>query len=108
MSETNPTATLKATGQPFEAAGEVAFDTIKGFTMRAVRRGEEIETAILHEGRQIGGGSLYRMKGQRYEGQITVHGAYWWCAAVRDVATMEYRIELSAKRVPLSVADTDA
>lgn len=107
MSETkepNPRGTLTATGVPFQAAGDLTFSTIAGFTMTLDRYGDELRAEVRHEGRPVGHGFLHRVRQtERFAGQVDVHGSFWWCEAVRDEARRSYAVEFSAQRVPLKI-----
>jgi hypothetical protein len=96
MTAPNPTATLRPTGFAYEAAGELAIDTIRGMTMTLLRRGNAANLTVRNNGTwRIGSGRLDLAFGDTWRGRLTIHGVPWNVEAVRDAKAREWRMTLS-------------
>ena len=96
MTAPDPTATLRPTGFPYEAAGELALDTIRGMTLTLWRHGEAADLTVRNgQTWRIGTGRLDCAFGDSWRGRLTIHGVPWMVEAVRDEREREWHVRLS-------------
>ena len=95
MKAPDPTATLRPTGFPYEAAGDLVLDTIRGMTLTLWRRGDVAELTVRNQVHPIGTGRLDRAFGDTWRGRLTIHGVPWMAEAIRDARAREWRVTLT-------------